>query len=163
MLAPWKKSYDQPRQCIKKHHFADKGLYSQSVIRARVVEACLSGQANLCHMHRRCTWAKAFRAQWHNKVQPMGCGVTAEAGSQAGPPLPPDNLVWQEPSRECLLEPSAAVTSTRILAPCLVSRCLSFLSWSLCQRLFPLLPCLNPNCYKILQRPLYVLLNNISA
>ena len=31
-LAPWKKSYDQPRQRIKKqrHHLADKGLYSQS-------------------------------------------------------------------------------------------------------------------------------------
>ena len=30
--APWKKSYDQPRQHIKKqrHFFADKGLYSQS-------------------------------------------------------------------------------------------------------------------------------------
>ena len=27
MLAPWKKSYDKPRQCIKKQrcHFADKG------------------------------------------------------------------------------------------------------------------------------------------
>ena len=32
MLAPWKKSYDKPRQHIKKHshYFADKGLYSQS-------------------------------------------------------------------------------------------------------------------------------------
>ena len=32
MPAPWKKSYDKPKQCIKKqrHHFADKGLYSQS-------------------------------------------------------------------------------------------------------------------------------------
>ena len=32
MLAPWKKSYDQPRQHIKKqrHYFANKGLYSQS-------------------------------------------------------------------------------------------------------------------------------------
>ena len=31
-LTPWKNSYDQPRQYIKKqrHHFADKGLYSQS-------------------------------------------------------------------------------------------------------------------------------------
>ena len=31
-LAPWKESYDQPRQHIKKHrrHFANKGLYSQS-------------------------------------------------------------------------------------------------------------------------------------
>ena len=28
MLAPWKESYDKPRQCIKKqrHHFANKGL-----------------------------------------------------------------------------------------------------------------------------------------
>ena len=32
MLAPWKKSYDKPRQHIKKqrHYFAHKGLYSQS-------------------------------------------------------------------------------------------------------------------------------------
>ena len=31
MLAPWKKSYDQPRQHIKKerHYFAHKGVYSQ--------------------------------------------------------------------------------------------------------------------------------------
>ena len=32
MLAPWKKSYDKPRQNIKKQrpYFANKGLYSQS-------------------------------------------------------------------------------------------------------------------------------------
>ena len=32
MLAPWKKSYDKPRQCIKKQrpYFADKGPLSQS-------------------------------------------------------------------------------------------------------------------------------------
>ena len=32
MLAPWKKSYDKPRQHIKKqrHHFDDNGMYSQS-------------------------------------------------------------------------------------------------------------------------------------
>ena len=32
MFAPWKKSYDKPRQCIKKqrHYFANKGPYSQS-------------------------------------------------------------------------------------------------------------------------------------
>ena len=31
MLAPWKESYDQPRQHIKKqrHYFANKGLSSQ--------------------------------------------------------------------------------------------------------------------------------------
>ena len=32
MLAPWKKSYDQPRQYIKnqRYYFANKGLYNQS-------------------------------------------------------------------------------------------------------------------------------------
>ena len=32
ILAPWKKSYDKPRQNIKKqrHHFANKDLYCQS-------------------------------------------------------------------------------------------------------------------------------------
>ena len=32
MIAPWKKSYDQPRQHMKKqrHHFADKEPSSQS-------------------------------------------------------------------------------------------------------------------------------------
>ena len=32
MFAPWKKSYDKPRQCIKKqrHYFPDRGLSSQS-------------------------------------------------------------------------------------------------------------------------------------
>ena len=31
-LAPWKKSYDQPRQHTEKqrHHFGDKGPYSQN-------------------------------------------------------------------------------------------------------------------------------------
>ena len=34
MLAPWKKSYGKPRQNIKnqRHHFAHKGLYSQSFV-----------------------------------------------------------------------------------------------------------------------------------
>ena len=32
ILAPWKESYNKPKQYIKKqrHHFADEGLYSQS-------------------------------------------------------------------------------------------------------------------------------------
>ena len=33
-LASWKKSYDKPIQCVKnqRHHFASKGLYSQSCV-----------------------------------------------------------------------------------------------------------------------------------
>ena len=30
MLAPWKESYDKPRQCMQRHYFANKGPYSQS-------------------------------------------------------------------------------------------------------------------------------------
>ena len=33
-LAPKKKSYDKPKQCIKKqrHHFTNKGPYSQTMV-----------------------------------------------------------------------------------------------------------------------------------
>ena len=39
MIVPWKKSYYQPRQHVKKqrHHFADKGLYTQSYVFFSVV------------------------------------------------------------------------------------------------------------------------------
>ena len=32
LVAPWKETYDKPRQCIRKqrHHFANEGVYSQS-------------------------------------------------------------------------------------------------------------------------------------
>jgi len=44
MLAPWKKSYDQPRQHIKKqrHYFANKGLSIQSYIFPGVMYGCES-------------------------------------------------------------------------------------------------------------------------
>ena len=44
MLAPWKKSYEQPRQHIKKqrHYFANKGLSSQSVVFPVVMYGCES-------------------------------------------------------------------------------------------------------------------------
>ena len=43
MLASWKESYDKPSQRIKgqRHHFANKGLYSQSVFPA-VMYGCES-------------------------------------------------------------------------------------------------------------------------
>ena len=44
MLPPWKKSYDKPRQRIKKqgHPFADKGPYSQSYGFPVVIYGCES-------------------------------------------------------------------------------------------------------------------------
>ena len=43
-LAPWKKSYDQPRQHIKKqrHNFASKGPSSQSLVFPVVIDGCES-------------------------------------------------------------------------------------------------------------------------
>ena len=42
MLAPWKKSYEQPRQHIKKqrHYFANKGPSSQSCVFPVVMYGC---------------------------------------------------------------------------------------------------------------------------
>ena len=44
MLAPWKKSYDQPRQHIQKqrHYFANKGPSSQSYGFPVVIYGCES-------------------------------------------------------------------------------------------------------------------------
>ena len=42
MLAPWKKSYDQPRQHIKKlrHYIADKCLSSKAMVFPVVMYGC---------------------------------------------------------------------------------------------------------------------------
>ena len=44
VLAPWKKSYDKPRQCAKKqrHYIANKGLSSQIFIFSVVMYGCES-------------------------------------------------------------------------------------------------------------------------
>ena len=44
MLAPWKKSYDQPRQHIKKqrHYFANEDPSSQSMVFPVVMYGCES-------------------------------------------------------------------------------------------------------------------------
>ena len=43
MLTPWKKSYDKPRQCIKKqrHYFMDKGPYN--IVKAMVFPVVMYG------------------------------------------------------------------------------------------------------------------------
>ena len=44
MLAPWKKSYEQPRQHIKKqrHYFASKGLSIKAMVFPGVMDGCES-------------------------------------------------------------------------------------------------------------------------
>ena len=43
-LAPWKQSYNKPRQHIKKqrHYFADKGLSSQAMVFPVIMYGCES-------------------------------------------------------------------------------------------------------------------------
>ena len=67
MLAPWKKSYDQPRQHSKKqrHYFTNKGLSSQSVV--------MYGYANWTIKKAECQiidafelwcWRRLLRVPW---------------------------------------------------------------------------------------------------
>ena len=52
-LPPWKESYDQPRQSIKKqrHHFADKGPYSQGYVFLLVMYGCESWTIEKAECH----------------------------------------------------------------------------------------------------------------
>ena len=71
MLAPWKKSYDQPRQHIKKqrHYFANKGLYSQTMLFPVVMYGCESWTIRKAE-HRRIDafelwcWRRRLRVPW---------------------------------------------------------------------------------------------------
>ena len=74
MLAHWKKSYDKPRPCIKKqrHHFANKGLYSQSYGFPVVMYGCESWTIKKAACQRvdafelRC-WRRLRRVPWTAK------------------------------------------------------------------------------------------------
>ena len=59
MLAPWKKSYDEPRQHIKKqrHHFTDKGPSSQSY-------GFSSGHVWMWELHYKKGWALKSWCFW---------------------------------------------------------------------------------------------------
>ena len=71
MLAPWKKSYDQPRQHIKKqrHYFADKGPSSQSYDFPVVIYGCEIWTIKKAE-HRRTDayelryWRRLLRVLW---------------------------------------------------------------------------------------------------
>ena len=71
MLAPWKKSYDKPRQYIKKqrHHFADKDLNSQSYFFSSSHVWCESWTIKKAECQRIDTselwcWRRLLRVTW---------------------------------------------------------------------------------------------------
>ena len=70
MLAPWKKSYDKPRQYIKKqrHHFADRGPYRQSY-------GFFSSHVQMWALDHREGWASKNWYLWNVKTleSPLDC------------------------------------------------------------------------------------------
>ena len=71
MLAPWKKSYDQPRQLIKKqrHYFANKGPPSQSYGFSSSMYGCQSWTIKKAECQRTDAfelwcWRRLLRVPW---------------------------------------------------------------------------------------------------
>src|SRR5574337_955490 len=71
MLAPWKKSYDQPRQHIKKqrHYFANRSLSSQSYGFPVVMYGCESWTIKKAECQRidafeLWCWRRVLRVPW---------------------------------------------------------------------------------------------------
>ena len=66
MLAPWKKSYDKPRQCIKKqrHHFVDKGPYSPVVIYECECWTIKKAECRRTDVFKLWCWRRLLRVPW---------------------------------------------------------------------------------------------------
>ena len=71
MFAPWKKSYDKPRQHIKKqrHYFANKGLSSQGYVFPVVMYGCESWTIKKAESQRidafeLSCWRRLLRVPW---------------------------------------------------------------------------------------------------
>ena len=71
MLTPWKESYDQPRQHIKKqrHYFADKGLSSQAMVFPVIMYRCASWTIKKAERQRTDAfelwcWRRLLRVPW---------------------------------------------------------------------------------------------------
>ena len=72
MLAPWKKSYDKPQKHIKKqrHHFADKGPYSSSMVFPVVMYGCESWTMRRLSAKNGCFWTVVLEESFKS---PLDC------------------------------------------------------------------------------------------
>ena len=68
MLTPWKKSYDQPRQHIKRHHFANKGPSIKAMVFPVVMYGCESWTIKKAECQRidafELCWRRLLRVPW---------------------------------------------------------------------------------------------------
>ena len=109
MLAPWKKSYNQPRQCIKKqrHHFASKVHTVKAMAFSVVVYRCeswiikLSAKALMLSncSARKDSWASPLNCKEIKPVHPKGNQSWIPKGemgakTEAPIPWPPDEKNW---------------------------------------------------------------------
>ena len=85
MLAPWKKSYDQPRQHIKKqrHHFADKDLYSQSLGFSSSHVWMSSWTIKKAEHQRRCFWTLVLEKTLESFLDSKEIKTVNPKGNQA--------------------------------------------------------------------------------
>ena len=74
MRAPWKKSYNQPREHIKqqRHYFANKGPSSQTMVSPIVMYGCESWTIKKAEHRRidafeRWCWRRLLRVPWTAK------------------------------------------------------------------------------------------------
>ena len=92
MLAPWKKSYDQPRQHIKKqrHYFVNKDLLVKAMVFPVVMHGCES-------------WT--IKKAEHRRIDGLNCGVGEDSweslGLQGDPTSPSQrksvlNIHWKD-------------------------------------------------------------------
>ena len=77
-IAPWKKSYDQPRQYIAKqrHYFANKGPSSQAMVFPVVVYGCESWTIKKAEHQRICAfelwcWRRLKSPLDYKEIQPV--------------------------------------------------------------------------------------------
>ena len=110
MLAPWKKSYDQPRQHIKKqkHYFANKVHLVKAIIFAVVMYGCESWNIKKAEHWRidafeLWCWRRLLRVPWAARrpwaVNPKGNQsliFIGRTGAEAETPIlwPPDAKNW---------------------------------------------------------------------
>ena len=92
MLAPWKKSYDQPRQHIKKrrYYFADKGPHSQSY-------GFSSSHVRMWELDHKEGWAP-------EELMLLNCGVGEDSWESLGLQGDQTQLILKEISPEYSLE-----------------------------------------------------------
>ena len=97
MLASWKKSYDKPRQHIKKqsHYFADKGPFSHSYGFSGSMYECESWTIRKAEQQRIDTlrlwrWRRLLRVPWTARKPTLNNHWKDDAEAEASISWPPD-------------------------------------------------------------------------